>query len=218
LTKELTCNNRVANDPKMSTKRATPLIAIFVFAAMSEVALAFTPVPYLSKGAFPFPGQAASNCLRKGRSSSSRLCMLASTAKGSEPDALILKIVRDLNDSELQVIFNKFDVDRSGVISDSDWQSALKSLGLSASKEYTSLLTHFDFNKDGSVDFTDFQRSVDRLRSQYPKTEAEYSATLENWLERSSQTPSAAPIDSVLNSLVSKKVDQHQFLWPCIAC
>ena len=132
--------------------------------------------------------------------------MLASTTKAAEPDVMLLKLVRDLKDSDLRVIFDKFDADRSGSITESDWQAALKSLGLDSSKEYTSLWTHFDFNKDGSVDFADFQRSVDRLRNQYPKTNDENSATLEKWLERASRSPATAPIDSVLNTLIRKKV------------
>lgn len=185
--------------------KQTLFVAFVAFAViMPSITLAFAPVPCLSK--MLTTTQTRSSYVNRGPSSPSKLCMLASTTKAAEPDVMLLKLVRDLKDSDLRVIFDKFDADRSGSITESDWQAALKSLGLDSSKEYTSLWTHFDFNKDGSVDFADFQRSVDRLRNQYPKTNDENSATLEKWLERASRSPATAPIDSVLNTLIRKKV------------
>ncbi len=128
-----------------------------------------------------------------------------------ERDTVIVKLFRDLEDSDLRAIFDKLDVDRSGIITSTDWQSALKNMGVaSPTKEYSNLLSCLDFNKDGHVDFTDFQRSVNQLRQRFPITNEEASATLEQWLNLNEkgavQSPSDGVIDTVLTSLIRKTV------------
>jgi hypothetical protein len=129
----------------------------------------------------------------------------------TDTDSAIVKIFGDIKDSDLRVIFDKLDVDKSGIITDTDWQSALKNMGVSSpTKEYSTLLSYLDFNNDGHVDFSDFQRSVNQLRQRFPRTNGEASATLEQWLDlnekRTLRTPSDGQLDTALTSLIRKTV------------
>jgi Ca2+-binding EF-hand superfamily protein len=129
----------------------------------------------------------------------------------SEADNMLVNLFRDIKDSDLRVIFDKLDADRSGSITDSDWQNALKTIGVtSPTKEYTSLLSYLDANQDGSVDFADFQLSVNRLRQRFPRTNEGESASFEQWLDlnekRTVRTPSDGQIDTALTSIIRKMV------------
>ena len=78
---------------------------------------------------------------QRGLSSSRTRTSVHASAHFSEKDSMIVKIFRDLEDSDLRAIFDKFDVDKSGIINDTDWQSALKNMGIaSPTKEYSTLL------------------------------------------------------------------------------
>jgi uncharacterized protein YdiU (UPF0061 family) len=138
---------------------------------------------------------------------------MSSSAKGPVPDELLTAIIRNLKESEERSIFESFDVDRSGNICETDWESALTKLGVTITKrDRTDLLAYLDVNKDGNVDLADFKKSIASIREKTLTVadEAVNLASFESWLRQyDSRAPGVSSediIDKALADLIRKKV------------